>query len=285
MCTNPRINTPDSIFSQMFSVKNILLSRGFEIIEQCNINKLLIHEKNFKAEIWLLIYEIFLDGKFRTELKNHLYNKEKITSGKVKNLVNHPKFIPKYQNFNFTLEWFVGELMVNKFAAFSHSFGVSVKHIERNTKNTNSGDFDSLVVLRDTNLAYFETKAGAFDGEGINKCYERMLALNCNYSILFCINKIDDKKLVWESKRVVIPNIKLHKLNKISIKGLEDDLIYSIKNCYIMDVSGNIENKIRTAIRINNAKINHSINAFGMAPDAYKNLGYNCDELDRTSYV
>lgn len=268
----------------IFSVKDVLLSRGFEVIAECDASELLITENNFKDEIWNLLYNIFLSTKFRSELKNLLYRKKEIKSEEIKKLVKHPKFVSQHQRFDNTFEWFAGELMVNQFAAFSHSFGVSIKDIKRNTTNTDAGDFDSLVVLRDTNLAYSETKAGSFDGASIEKCYERMLALNCKYSILFCVEKIDQDKLIWDSQKVKIPIVNLHNLNKISIKGVEQDIIYEINNCYILDMTGNIENKIRTVIRINTAKINSMHNVIGIGEESYNMLGYNCEEINQVRY-
>ena len=268
----------------LFSVRQILLSRGFEVIDECDKSKLLLTEKNFRNENWQLLYSIFLSAKLRSELKNFLYHKKNPLSKEVIHLISQPCFIKQYQRFDNTFEWFAGELMIKKFAAFSHSFSVTVKDIQRNTTGTNSGDFDSLVVLWDTNLAYFETKAGSFDSDSITKCYERMLALNCKYSILFCVERINEEKLIWESRSVSIPVTNGHELNRISIKGKENDLIYEINNCYFVDMSGNIEDKIRTVLRANSAKINSLHNSMTPDNDTYNLLGYNFDTINNVRY-
>lgn len=269
---------------ELFSVRQILLSRGFEVTQTDTVDKLLITEENSGDEIWTALYNIYYNTKLRTELKEFLYDKKEVKSEAIIQLIKHPKFIGKRDRFDSTFEWFAGELMINKFAAFSASFGVKVKDIQRNSTGTEAGDFDSLVVLRDTKLAYFECKAGSFDGQAISKCYERMLALNCEYSILFCVKNIDEEKLKWESKQFKIPIVKIHFLSKISIKGRDQDCIYQINNCYVVDMTGDIENKIRTVLRVNSAKINSLHNGVSPDDDDYKQLGYNYEQLEEYRY-
>lgn len=269
---------------ELFSVPQILLSRGFEVTQTDTVEKLLLIEENQYEEIWKTLYNIYNDTKLRTELKNCLYKKTEAKSEEIITLLNHPKFVNEYNRFDNTFEWFAGELMINKFAAFSASYGVTVRDIMRNSTGTDSGDFDSLVVLRDTNLAYFECKAGYFDNDSILKCYERMLSLNCQYSILFCVENIDEEKLIWDTQKVQIPVVNMHLLNKIHIKGKEQDVIYDLNNCYIIDMTGNIENKIRTALRVNAAKINST--HYTMSPDneTFRMLGYEVATIDTARY-
>ncbi|MGI8952306.1 MAG: hypothetical protein ACR2FN_12085 [Chitinophagaceae bacterium] len=269
---------------ELFSVRQILLSRGFEVLCENNTRKLLLTEENLYDEIWKSLYNIFLVSKFRKELKGFLYKKQDVKSEEVIKVIHHPKFVAEHQRFNNTFEWFAGELMLNKFAAFSYSFGVSIRDIMRNTTGTEAGDYDSLVVLRDTNLAFFECKAGSFDGIAIMKCYERMLALNCEYSILFCVENINEEKLIWESQQVKIPVVNLHFLNKISIRGREQDVVYEINNCYVLDMSGDIENKIRTVLRVNSAKINSLHTTMSPDNETFNMLGYNFDTIGETRY-
>ncbi len=260
---------------ELFSVSQILLSRGFEVIKIDNEEKLLIIEENIYDEIWKSLYEIYRDPNLRGELRFCLNNNKEAKSEKIIELYKHPKFIKKYNRFDSTFEWFIGELMIREFAAFSASHGVIVRNIQRNSKGTDSGDFDSLVVLRDTNLAYFECKAGDFDKDSILKCYERMLSLNCQYSIFICNLKIDEEKLRWETQNMQIPIVNKHFLNKINIKGKEHDSIYELNNCYILDIMGNIEDKIRTALRINAAKMNSIHNTISPDNKKLEDLGYD----------
>ena len=269
---------------ELFSVPQILLSRGFEVIQIATVEKLLIIEENQYEEIWTTLYNIYDTTKLRIELKNHLYKKTEVISEEIIKLINHPKFVSEFNRFDNTFEWFAGELMIKKFAALSASYGVKVRDIYRNSTGTEAGDYDSLVVLRDTKLAYFECKAGTYDGESILKCYERMLALNCEYTILFCVENIKEKNLVWESTKFKIPTIGMHFLNKISIKGKEQDTVYQINNCYVLDMSGDIENKIRTVLRVNSAKINNLHNCMSPGDEDYNQLGYNFKNIGEHRY-
>ncbi|MCX6222845.1 MAG: hypothetical protein NTZ69_17905 [Bacteroidia bacterium] len=278
------VNPNDINTRQLFSVKQILLSRGFEVINEDTSEKLLITEENIYDAIWVKIFNVFNDYGFRTELKNFLYNQNEVTSIEVKEIVTHPKFVRERSRFDNTFEWFAGELMIKKFAAFSASFGVTIRDIMRNTTATSAGDYDSLVVLRNTNLAYFECKAGGFDNSAIMKCYERMLSLNCEYSILICVKNIEEEQIIWECSKVIVPVTNGHDFNKIYIKGRELDIIYDLHNCYIIDLSRNFENKIRTILRVNAAKINQLHYGMSFDNDTFNKLGYEVQTLDSKHY-
>lgn len=282
---SPTLLSPRQINTrELFSVEKILLSRGFEVTRTDTAEKLLLTEEDQYDEIWKTLYEIYSDTKLRTELKDFLYKKKSIQSEILNKLTNHPQFVNEYQRFDNTFEWFAGELMIQKFAAFSAAFGVTVKDVIRNSTGNEAGDYDTLVVLRDTKLAYFECKAGSYDNISISKCYERMLALNCEYSVLFCSEPINETKLIWDTSKVRIPVINGHDLCKINIKGNMQDIIYDLHNCYIIDITGNIENKLRTALRINSAKINQLHFGIGLGNETYGQLGYDMTSLDHQHY-
>lgn len=167
----PTLLSPGQINTrELFSVQQILLSRGFEVTSTGAVDELLLREENQYCETWKILYGIYLDSKLRAELKDFLYNKKPLNDKILISLKNHPKFINKSDRFNKTFEWFAGELMIEKFAALSASFGVKVKNIMRNSTGNEAGDFDSLVVLRDTKLAYLECKAGSYNSDSIMKC-------------------------------------------------------------------------------------------------------------------
>ena len=269
---------------ELFSVRQILLSRGFEVRHVDSVNKLLLNEENQNEEIWKILYSVFYSTKLRTELKAFLYKKEKIESELVIQLTKHFAFVNEFRRFDNTFEWFAGELMIQKFAAFSADYGVTIKNVIRNSTGNDAGDYDCLVVLRDTKIAYFECKAGSYDDTAISKCYERMLALNCEYSVLFCNEPINEKNLIWATSKVRIPVTNMHYLNKVNIKGNRTDSIYDLQNCYFMDTSGNIENKLRTVLRINSAKINHLHYGIALGLDTYGKLGYDITSIDEIRY-
>jgi len=245
----------------------------------------LIKESNWEDEIWEKLYIVFDNYKLRKDLKQFLYQKKDIQTNEVKEITKHSKFVNEYQRFDNTFEWFAGEMMIKKFSAFSASFGIEIKNIKRNSTNTSAGDYDSLVVLRDMNLAYFECKAGSFDESAIQKCYERMLSLNCEYSILFCVEDLNKDNIKWKSSKVKIPVVNGHQLNMIFVKDNPKDLIYDLHNCYIIDMKGSIENKIKTILRVNAAKINQLHYGIGIDKETFKNLGYIVETLNNQQYV
>lgn len=111
-----------------------------------------------------------------------------------------------------------------------------------------------------------------------------MLALNCEFSIIFCDKPIDEEKLIWDISKVRIPVINGHNLSKINVKGNLKDIIYDLHNCYIVDISGNIENKLRTVLRINNAKINQIHYGIGLDNETYGRLGYDITSIADKQY-
>lgn len=282
----PTLLSPRQINTrELFSVRQILISRGFEVTHTDTVEKLLLSEENQYDEIWKTLYSIYFDTKLRNELKDFLYKKKAIQSEPLIKLTNHPTFVNEYKRFDNTFEWFAGELMIEKFAALSAAFGVTVKNVIRNSTGNEAGDYDSLVVLRDTKIAYFECKAGSYDNISIIKCYERMLALNCEYSVLFCIEAIDETKLIWDTSKVRIPVSSGHGLSKINVKGNLQDIIYDLHNCYIVDTTGNVENKLRTVLRINSAKINRLHFGIGLGIETYGQLGYDMTSIDQQYYT
>ncbi|MBK6821930.1 MAG: hypothetical protein IPG87_02675 [Saprospiraceae bacterium] len=73
-------------------------------------------------------------------------------------------------------------------------------------------------------------------------------------------------------------------MDKINIYGKQKAYIYELHNCYIIDMSGDVETKLRTALRINAAKINQLHHGIGMDDQTYKELGYKRETLDVQIY-
>jgi len=107
-------------------------------------------------------------------------------------LVENPAFIKDRNRFSSTFEWYLGELLIKSFGAFSSSYGVTVKDVRRNSDDGDVGDFDVLSILGDMNLLYIETKSGALKPDGIIKAIERSLALHCVATVIV-VEKISDK--------------------------------------------------------------------------------------------
>ena len=125
-----------------------------------------------------LLFDVFRKPATRKELLGWVESSATPSSAEVKALITLPGFLSDRQRYSTTFEWFVGELMIQEFMAFSSSFGVTVQGIVRNSDAETAGDFDVLSVLGDMNLLYLECKTGKCRRQSILNSVERSLALH-----------------------------------------------------------------------------------------------------------
>jgi len=238
----------------LFSVERVLSSRGFEVtVEGTGEDTLLAKNIWFQTEADL-IFEIFNNEGQRQELLSYVEGNVGIAdvSGDIQTLITNQDYQSDRNRFSTTYEWYVGELIVRKFKAFSSSYGVTVSNICRNSDGGTSGDFDVLSILGDMNLLYLECKSGGTKQKSIKNTLERSISLHCVASIFFQqnINEIALKqKLNFDHPVFGIGN----DISKLSIKGVSDSTIYKWFDCYFIDASdvqGDIENKIRCVLRL-----------------------------------
>ncbi|EAY31977.1 hypothetical protein [Microscilla marina] len=274
-------NSRKNNLDQLFSVKNILSARGFDIRKEDKENNLLI--KNIRQRKYPNgehLFRIFNDFRKRKELLHAITHSKKTSSDKeVRKLINHAEFAPDRNKFSYTFEWYMGELVVRRFSAFAYSYGVEVEDVQRNETNTYAGDYDVLVVLRNLNLIYIECKTGKFNRESILKSVGRSLALHCDFVIIMIDNPIHANQLHHKLKGADHPLLPLHRLNQIQTKGNDASLIYDWMNCYLLTSSGNIEEQIKTVLRINQAKKILPQYMFGYENHEFEQLGYTIKTL------
>lgn len=273
----------------IFSVENILKSRGFSVDETGGNDALILRGMRLpKNQVGLtgrhsdteLVYEIFNSSSLRSELKNLIEGKiDKVSSEKINDLIAHQNFIKDRQAYSTTFEWYVGELMVRDYAALSSSFGVKIADLYRKSNTgAEAGDFDVISILRNMGVAYFECKTGGFNKNKILKCVERSVALHCEFSIMFIDNEINESALKQMLSNVSYPLVNLNFLKKISLTH-SDTSIYSWMNCYFINSSTDISNQFNIALRINEAKKIADHYTSDWASDDYKDLGYEVTEL------
>lgn len=262
--------------NQLFSVKNILSAQGFEVKKEDKGNNLLIKtldKKGYPNKEDL--FAIFNDFNLRKELLNVIErNGDSSQLAQVNRLVQHADFQCDRNKFSYTFEWYMGELVVRKFNAFAYSYGVEVQDIKRNETNTYAGDYDVLVVLRNLNLIYIECKTGKFNREGILKSVGRALSLHCDFVIIMIDNPINEDQLRNKLKGASHPLLPIHHLNQIQTKGNKASLIYDWMNCYLLTSSGDIEEQIKTVLRVNQAKKILPQYMFGYENHEFEQLGY-----------
>lgn len=267
---------------QLFSVKNILSARGFEIKKEDRGSNLLI--KNIRQRKYPNgehLFKVFHNFDKRKELLNAINANKKTSQDKeVHKLINHADFHSDRNKFSYTFEWYMGELVVRRFSAFTYSYGVEVQDIKRNETNTYAGDYDVLVVLRNLNLIYIECKTGKFNRESILKSVGRSLALHCDFVIIMIDNPINEDQLHHKLKGAEHPLLPIHRLNQIQTKGNPASLIYDWMNCYLLTSSGDIEEQIKTVLRVNQAKKILPQYMFGYENHEFEQLGYTIKTIN-----
>jgi len=270
---------------QLFSVERILASRGFQIKSEGIATDTLLTKDLWTFEEHNLMFEAFDNVILRNELLTAIENPSFSSSHpEVSNLLALSTFQRDRNKFSTTFEWYVGELLVRKFQAFSSSFGVNVQDIVRNTDNGTAGDFDVLTVLGDMNLLYLECKTGKCSQKSINNTIERSLALHSLASVIFMGTGTDENALRQQLRGLNHP---LHSgrtsFVKFNIKNIPDSVVYEWHNCYFVpanETSGTVEIKLRAVLRLLAAHRTTILSV--MRPDAseYNSVGYDYSEIN-----
>lgn len=269
---------------ELFSVKHILKSRGFNVNSIGDNADLMIPKFDWNTEECDFLFEVFNSEKNRAEILK-LINKEieEPNSELVTKLYNSGGYKQERKNFTTTYEWYIGELLIRKFSAFSYAYGVIIDNIKRNSTSTESGDFDIISVLRNTNLIYIECKSGKaknIEQKHILKCIERGLSIHCELSIMVIDDVIDEENLKWALKNIEHPLANVIYLNCIGIKNTISSNIYEWGNCYFISSKNNIEEQFRTVLRINEARKIFDCYTTGFDYESYSSLGYERREIE-----
>lgn len=270
---------------ELVSVQDILKSRGFRIGKFGTNEDLLIPKFYWPSIESDLLFDCFDNAKNRKELLDLLNRQiDKPKNKQVEELQKISGFELDRKKYTTTFEWYIGELLVRKFSAFSYAYGIQVKRIKRNTTGTDSGDFDVLAVLRNTNLIYIECKSGKaqnLEKEHILKCTERGISLHCEMSIMVIDDVISEDHLKWALEGASHPLTNVNLLNKIQIKDNKESQVYDWMNCYFVSSKKNIEEQLRTVLRVSEAKKVADQYMTALDTETYSNFGYQIEELKR----
>lgn len=146
--------------TDLFNIKDTLKQRGFNVIDECNLEDTLLNSKeNAKfrnphsegKQNALEFLNLFSEKTFRVNIRDQVYGKE------VKDkLFPDASFISSESNqqrFSKTVELLLAYQCVQNLSAFSASFGVKIQNAP------NGGDFDCLANFQ-TSLFHFEIKSG-----------------------------------------------------------------------------------------------------------------------------
>lgn len=263
--------------SEVFSVPALLQARGLEVGRKGNGKDLLLTNMALRSpkKLEQMLFEAFQDDYERAELLDWVLEDKPPRSTRVSELTQSNRLKADRQRFSTTFEWFVGEMMVRRFGALSSAYGVHVTGIQRNTTGNYAGDYDSLVVLRNTNLAYFECKTGGFNREAMLKCLERGIAIHCEFSAMMVDAPFSEAKLVGITRDARHPVAAHPKLRRVAIKEVEESAVYEWGNCYFLSSRRHIEAQLRTVLRVNEAR--KAAMLYQQGPDDYTlhQMGYD----------
>lgn len=269
---------------QLFSVERVLSSRGFSVEKEGNGVDTILEKSAWTQQEADMIFGVFNIIDQRIELLHYIEDKieKENLSVIISNLIKINEFKKDRQCFSTTFEWYIGELLVRKFQAFSSSYGVKVKNICRNSDGGTSGDFDVLSILGDMNLLYVECKTGKISKDSITNTLHRSISLHCVASV-FVGQKFSEEdlknKLLSLNHPIFEGTCEVYKLN---IKSQPESVIYKWFNCYFVNASeesGNLENKLKAVLRIIEGSRYVTNMAFNPSDDDYKAIGYNIIKL------
>lgn len=266
--------------ANLFSVENLLCTKGFEVQLQGDGTDTLLQKTNWTGDEANEVLNLFKDKSKRNQLLRY------IEKGKDSCDIEVQSFIEKYEikkelpdefreRFSHTYEWAIAYLFRMSLAALSSAYGVEIKNIYRNSDNQTSGDFDVLAILRDSAILYAECKTGKFDLNDIKKSIERSISIHAVASFIF-ISELKEIQLVsmLNDEKAIHPLIgtKVH-LKKISIKDLPNSTVYKwLKTYFIIESDDNeLIEQIRCALRLIEAD---KIVMAAIEPPDYERLGY-----------
>lgn len=257
----------------LIPVDKFLASRGFEVISEGTTKQTLLpKELDFwepsELEMVFSVFDNFhLRSELRAVIKGSLANEP---CESVNKLISHKLFKGNDKRFCTTFEWYIGELLVQHFGAFSSSFSVKVA-------NSIAGDYDVLAVLRDLSLLYIECKTGNVSAKAVRKTLNRGLALHTGATVLLTSKEVAENQIV----RLIRDANQSWKIYRISINSSNSPPVYRCGDLYFVKAdiaSSDAVLSIRTLLRVINAHRHISACEFDIS--SYRLLGYDAQQLD-----
>jgi hypothetical protein len=122
---------------ELISVRDLLNSRGFNVKSEGKSNDLLIPSFSWPSIESNILFEALDDKLNRLEIDKLLKKVlETPTNDSLKKLIETEGFVLEREKYTKSFEWYIGELLVRKFSAFSHSYSVEIDNVRRNSINT-----------------------------------------------------------------------------------------------------------------------------------------------------
>ena len=275
---NTKLSPRQLRLTELFSVERILSSRGFQVLREGTGIDTIIPRTLWTTEEADLVFAVLSDPVMRSELLGLINGlagavyQEKVIGVRSISGVNMTR-----DAFSRTFEWFVGEMLVRRFGAFSSSYGVNVAQIVRNSDGGTSGDFDVLSVLGTMELLYVECKTGGFSQSKILNMVERARSLHASASVMF-VSSLNIPSLKQQLSGVVYPGHAVEVgLRKARIKSITDSEVFFWADTYFVsadETTLNVEPKIRAVLRLMECKKAELDRGVGVSEEDYQAAGY-----------
>jgi hypothetical protein len=267
----------------------MMASRGFTVKSEGNGTDTILPREIWDADEAELVFALFDDPSARSALLC-LAEKQDINSfdlstelqKKINKLTAMDDFKLTREAFSHTFEWYVGELLVRSFGAFSSSYGVKIDDIKRNSDSQTSGDFDVLSVLGSMEMAYIECKTGDYTAKKISNMLERALSLHAPLTIMFAEN-ISQRALCQKISTIKYPGLAASPaLLKSKIVGLDDSEIYQWHDTFFVSANTNKLNvaaKLRAVFRLWEFKKAAIQRLLQPSDEDYMRAGYSIEKI------
>jgi hypothetical protein len=265
---------------ELFSVERILSARGFQIESEGSADDTLLRTNYWTVQDLDQMFSVFENSQTRADLLMTVSDTAHVpASAAVRDLASRGEFCRDRQRYSSTFEWFVGELLIRKFQAFSSSFGVTVNNVIRNSDGGAAGDFDVLSVLGDMSLLYLECKTGKCHLSSILRTIERGIALHSVASVILLDAGLQKATLLQQLRGQSHPRFgNAARLATIQTRGLEDSQIFEWCDCFFVSptsANGDVENQLRTVMRILAAYRSSIFEEIRPRPQEYGVMGYD----------
>ena len=276
-----------SVFSESLpdvSVSSFLASRGFKVRSESTTRPTVLPRRGgWTPSERDLLFQVFHVRDDRRQLLNHITNREDVTAENVRRLVHSDGFSKDRNAFSATFEWYVAELLVREFGAFSSAFGVRLDDIKRNADDGDPGDYDVLSVLRNMQLLYVETKTGRFGRRDVEKAVQRGLSIHSLATVMLVGKGVTDERVRQVLEGYVHPCTgAATSFGEIRIKDLPESTVYRCIDCFFVpadSTSIDLESRIRTVLRVLAADAVEKSRVVDMDPDTYRQVGYAVREF------
>jgi hypothetical protein len=274
-----RLNPNQINLRQMFSIERILAARGFRVKSEGSARDTVLDKDLWSFGDMNLMFEVFSDTDSRNDLLQTIERPGYQPQTKqVAALASEAGFTKDRQRYSTTFEWFVGELLIRQFLAFSSSFGVTVHDVVRNSDQGTAGDYDVLSVLGDMNVLYLECKTGKCHQDSILNSVERSIGLHCVACVMFLGAGLSVVSLKQQLSSAKHPRFRHSgRFARISIKGVPESEIFRWFDCYFVaagEISGNVEPRLRTVMRILAGERSSLSEDIKPNPEEYWTMGY-----------